>query len=82
MATTFETTLKPFPLPSETGDKEYYTYVEEVGFIPRDIFKHVTSDPMGDLPRFSIHIVIQHTLFFISFLVSVTFCAQLNDFPG
>ncbi|NOX34140.1 MAG: hypothetical protein GXP56_10465 [Deltaproteobacteria bacterium] len=69
MATTFETALKPFPLPAETEDEGYYTYVEEVGFIPRDIFKYVASDPMGDLQRFSTHIVIQHTLFFISFLV-------------
>ncbi|MCF6246972.1 MAG: hypothetical protein L3J69_06375 [Desulfobacula sp.] len=53
-------------------DEEYYTHVEGIGSIPRDIYKYVTSDPMGDLPRFSIHIVIQHTLFFISFLVLVS----------
>ncbi|MFA9612761.1 MAG: formate dehydrogenase subunit gamma [Deltaproteobacteria bacterium] len=46
---------------------DYFTFVEGVGNIPRDIYKHVKSDPSGDLPRYSIHIVIQH------FLVSTTF---------
>jgi cytochrome b subunit of formate dehydrogenase len=46
---------------------DYFTYVEGVGHIPRDIYKYVESDPSGDLPRYSIHIVIQH------FLVSTTF---------
>ncbi len=27
------------------------TFVEGVGNIPRDIYKHVQSDPLGDLPR-------------------------------
>lgn len=44
-------------------------YIEGVGFIPRDIFKYVKSDPLGDLPRYSIHIVIQHFLTFLTFLV-------------
>jgi len=56
---------------SDAGDiaakDEYFTYVEGVGHIPRDIYKHVKSDPAGDLPRYSPHIVIQH------FLVSTTF---------
>jgi cytochrome b subunit of formate dehydrogenase len=47
--------------------EEHFTYVEGVGHIPRDIYKHVKSDPAGDLPRYSPHIVIQH------FLVSTTF---------
>jgi len=46
---------------------DYFTLVEGVGNIPRDIYKYVKSDPSGDLPRYSIHIVIQH------FLVSTTF---------
>lgn len=46
---------------------DYFTFVEGVGNIPRDIYKYVKSDPSGDLPRYSIHIVIQH------FLVSTTF---------
>lgn len=47
----------------------YYTYVEGVGNIPRDIYKHVKSNPLGDLPRYSVHIVIQHLIIFITFLV-------------
>jgi formate dehydrogenase subunit gamma len=46
---------------------DYFTFVEGVGNIPRDIYKYVKSDPAGDLPRYSAHIVIQH------FLVSTTF---------
>jgi len=46
---------------------DYFTFVEGVGKIPRDIYKYVKSDPAGDLPRYSRHIVIQH------FLVSTTF---------
>lgn len=46
---------------------DYFTFVEGVGNIPRDIYRQVKSDPSGDLPRYSIHIVIQH------FLVSTTF---------
>jgi formate dehydrogenase subunit gamma len=52
--------------PAET---DYITYVEGVGPIPRDIYKHVTSDPLGDLPRYSVHIVIQHFLVFTTFIV-------------
>lgn len=44
-------------------------YVEGVGKIPRDIYKYVKSDPLGDLPRYSMHIVIQHFLTFVTFLV-------------
>lgn len=53
----------------DKGADEYYTYVEGVGNIPRDIYKYVKSDPLGDLPRYSIHIVIQHFLTFITFLI-------------
>ncbi len=52
-----------------TEADEYYTYVEGVGNIPRDIYKHVKSDPLGDLPRYSYHIVIQHFLTFVTFLI-------------
>jgi len=48
---------------------DYLTYVEGVGNIPRDIYKHVKSDPLGDLPRYSIHIVIQHFATFLTFLI-------------
>jgi len=54
----------------QTAVKEdYFTYVEGVGHIPRDIYKYVKSDPAGDLPRYSVHIVIQHFLISTTFLV-------------
>jgi formate dehydrogenase subunit gamma len=49
----------------------YFTHVEGVGNIPRDIYKHVESDPIGDLPRYSVHIVIQHLLVLLTFLALV-----------
>lgn len=52
----------------DASSEAYYTNVEGVGDIPRDIYKHVKSDPLGDLPRYSIHIVIQHILIFTTFL--------------
>jgi len=57
------------------GDKadaqpdDYWTYVAGVGHIPRDIYKHVKSNPFGDLPRYSPHIVIQHILIFTTFIL-------------
>ena len=45
------------------------TFVEGVGNIPRNIYQYVKSDPLGDLPRYSYHIVIQHFLTFLTFLV-------------
>jgi cytochrome b subunit of formate dehydrogenase len=59
-----ETTVK-----TASSEGEYLTYVEGVGNIPRDIYKYVKSDPLGDLPRYSVHIVIQHFIIFITFLV-------------
>ncbi|RJQ43281.1 MAG: DUF4405 domain-containing protein [Nitrospiraceae bacterium] len=66
MATTENMSITP-EAAEAAGD--FYTYVEGVGNIPRDIYKHVKSDPLGDLPRYSIHIVTQHFLTFISFLI-------------
>ncbi len=66
------------PEPSETivpspeeiaAEDDYFTYVKGVGAIPRDIYRHVKSNPYGDLPRYSIHIVIQHFLAFATFFV-------------
>lgn len=58
------------PASSEAIEAEGdFTYVEGVGNIPRDIYKHVKSDPLGDLPRYSYHIVIQHFATFITFLI-------------
>ncbi len=51
------------------AEDNYLTHVKGVGTIPRDIFKHVKSDPLGDLPRYSVHIVVQHFLIFTTFLV-------------
>ena len=48
---------------------DYFTFVEGVGNVPRDIYKYVKSDPSGDLPRYSVHIVIQHFLISTTFLV-------------
>ena len=48
---------------------EYYTHVDGVGPVPRDIYKYVKSDPYGDLPRYSVHIVIQHLLVFGTFIL-------------
>ena len=70
MSTSSETVSETIPIPAEgkaQGSKNV-TYVEGVGSIPRDIYKHVKSDPVGGLPRYSIHIVIQHLLIFITFL--------------
>jgi len=55
---------------SETAEGvQDLTFVEGVGKIPRDIYKIVKSDPLGDLPRYSVHIVVQHFVTFITFLV-------------
>jgi formate dehydrogenase subunit gamma len=48
--------------------EDYFTYVPGVGNIPRDIYMHVKSNPYGDLPRYSAHIVIQHILIFTTFI--------------
>jgi len=53
---------------AETLPEDYFTYVPGVGNIPRDIYKHVKSNPYGDLPRYSAHIVIQHILIFTTFI--------------
>ena len=50
-------------------DADFYTYVEGVGAIPRDIYRYVTSSPYGDLPRYSKHIVVQHFMVFTSFIL-------------
>jgi cytochrome b subunit of formate dehydrogenase len=58
------------PASSEAIEAEGdFTYVDGVGNIPRDIYKHVLSDPLGDLPRYSYHIVIQHFATFVTFLI-------------
>ena len=73
MATSSETVSETIAIPAKgkARSDEYFTYVEGVGSIPRDIYKHVQSDPLGDLPRYSVHIVIQHLLIFITFMFLV-----------
>ena len=66
---------KVFSKMTEIGSRQkaeaaaYYTHVDGVGPVPRDIYKYVKSDPYGDLPRYSVHIVIQHLLVFITFIL-------------
>ena len=60
------------PTEKKATEDDYLTYVDGVGNIPRDIYKHVVSDPKGDLPRYSVHIVIQHLLTLFTFLVLVS----------
>ena len=50
-------------------ETDYFTDVEGIGAIPRNIYMHLKSDPLGDLPRYSIHIVIQHFLIFMTFII-------------
>ncbi len=64
-----ETTAGSIPAQGQAQPDGYYTYVEGVGHIPRDIYKHVKSNPLGDLPRYSAHIVTQHLIIFITFLL-------------
>ena len=73
MSTSSEMISKTVAIPDgkQVPGDEYFTYVEGVGSIPRDIYKHIKSDPLGDLPRYSVHIVIQHLLIFITFLLLV-----------
>ncbi len=72
MSTSSDTISKDIAISApEKADDDYFTYVDGVGSIPRDIYKHVKSDPRGDLPRYSAHIVIQHLLIFITFMLLV-----------
>jgi formate dehydrogenase subunit gamma len=65
--TTDDDITRPSPK-AETRPEDYFTYVPGVGNIPRDIYKHVKSNPYGDLPRYSAHIVVQHFLIFTTFI--------------
>jgi formate dehydrogenase subunit gamma len=65
-ATTEDTTRPGSAAAVQTED--YFTYVPGVGNIPRDIYKHVKSNPYGDLPRYSAHIILQHFLIFTTFI--------------
>ena len=66
---TVATNVFPLEDPRAEQTEGYYTWVDGVGYIPRDIYKYVESNPMGDLPRYSAHIVIQHFLMFVTFII-------------
>jgi formate dehydrogenase subunit gamma len=68
MTTTTDDITRPGPK-ADTRPEDYFTYVPGVGSIPRDIYKYVESNPYGDLPRYSAHIVVQHFLIFTTFIV-------------
>jgi formate dehydrogenase subunit gamma len=67
MTATTDDTTRPGPA-AATRPEDYFTYVPGVGNIPRDIYKHVKSNPYGDLPRYSAHIILQHFLIFTTFI--------------
>ncbi len=54
-----------------TDDKERAEIEQLIRNMPDDrvlLYKNVVSNPIGDLPRYSIHIRIQHMLTFVTFL--------------
>jgi formate dehydrogenase subunit gamma len=67
MTATTDDTTRPGPA-AAIRPEDYFTYVPGVGNIPRDIYKHVKSNPYGDLPRYSAHIILQHFLIFTTFI--------------
>ncbi|MGA9535662.1 MAG: hypothetical protein WBR24_07105 [Desulfobacterales bacterium] len=71
MSASIDETIRRGPI-AETLPEDYFTYVAGVGNIPRDIYKHVKSNPYGDLPRYSAHIVLQHFLIFTTFITLVS----------
>jgi formate dehydrogenase subunit gamma len=71
MTASIDETIRRGPI-ADTLPEDYFTYVAGVGNIPRDIYKHVKSNPYGDLPRYSAHIVLQHFLIFTTFIILVS----------
>ena len=56
---------------NKTGDAARKQIDELIHLMPDDrvlLYKNVESNPVGDLPRYSIHIRIQHMLTFVTFL--------------
>ena len=56
---------------NKTSDTARKEIDELIGRIPDNrirLYKYIVSNPLGDLPRYSIHIRIQHLLTFITFL--------------
>jgi len=57
---------------NDLSDKERKEVEEVVEMMPQDrvlLYKNVDSNPVGDLPRYSIHIRLQHLIMFSSFLI-------------
>ena len=56
---------------NNAGNKERLEIVSLIAQLPDDrvlLYKNVVSNPIGDLPRYSIHIRIQHMMTFVTFL--------------
>jgi len=56
---------------SQVSDEERDKIEKVINAMPDDrvlLYKNVVSNPIGDLPRYSIHIRIQHMLIFVTFL--------------
>lgn len=56
---------------NKTSDAERKEIEDLVHLMPNDrvlLYKNVVSNPIGDLPRYSVHIRIQHMLTFVTFL--------------
>ncbi len=56
---------------NKVSDKDRHEIEELIEMMPNDrvlLYKNVVSNPIGDLPRYSIHIRVQHLLTFVSFL--------------
>ncbi len=56
---------------NKTSDADRKEIEELIHLMPNDrvlLYKNVVSNPIGDLPRYSVHIRIQHMLTFVTFL--------------
>ncbi|VAW81741.1 hypothetical protein MNBD_GAMMA14-205, partial [hydrothermal vent metagenome] len=56
---------------NKVSDKDRNEIETLIDMMPDDrvlLYKNVVSNPIGDLPRYSIHIRVQHLLTFVSFL--------------
>ena len=81
---------------NKVSDKDRHEIEELIEMMPDDrvlLYKNVVSNPIGDLPRYSIHIRIQHMLTFVTFLALAftglpigfwdhVWAEPLNDFVG
>jgi len=66
-----QTVLETAMRSNKIGEAERAEIENIIRMMPDDrvlLYKNVMSDPLGDLPRYSIHIRLQHMLIFVSFL--------------